>query len=151
MPGFSLPAARAPVWCSAFPGYTYTVAHFVTEHAERSEERFSRNAETDLLRSDKFSGVVTLLLAGMLAWQTPWLSALDRRIFDQGMLLADETPSARVSVIAVDAESESRLGPWPWSRDIDAHLIDQLAAAGARLIAYTPCRTLAAGPCRSQS
>jgi CHASE2 domain-containing sensor protein/tRNA A-37 threonylcarbamoyl transferase component Bud32 len=90
------------------------------------------------LRSDKFSGVVTLLLAGMLAWQTPWLSALDRRIFDQGMLLADETPSARVSVIAVDAESESRLGPWPWSRDIDAHLIDQLAAAGARLIAYTP-------------
>lgn len=87
-------------------------------------------------RSDYFTGALSLLLAGLLAWQTPVLSLLDRTLYDQSMRLATETPSPRVAVIGIDDSSEAELGRWPWSREIDARLIERLATAGAKAIAY---------------
>ena len=47
-----------------------------------------------------------------------------------------ETP-ADVALITIDDASLARLGPWPWSPEVHATLIDRLAAAGVRTIAFT--------------
>jgi len=43
---------------------------------------------------------------------------------------------ARVRVVDVDDESLARLGPWPWPRAMLARLVDALARAGAKTVAF---------------
>jgi serine/threonine-protein kinase len=45
--------------------------------------------------------------------------------------------SSKVVLIAIDAESQSRLGQWPWSNRIHANLIEQLRQHEVRAIAFT--------------
>ena len=89
-------------------------------------------------RSDYLTGALSLLLAGLLVWQTPTMSLLDRTLYDQSMRLATEMPSPRVAVIANDANR----GQGAWSRESDARLIERLASAGAKVIAYTAPMTI---------
>ena len=57
-------------------------------------------------RSDYLTGALSLLLAGLLVWQTPTMSLLDRTLYDQSMRLATDMSSPRVAVIANDANSD---------------------------------------------
>src|SRR5262249_49662730 len=43
----------------------------------------------------------------------------------------------KVAVIAIDEQSIANIGRWPWPRDVQAKLIDQLAAAKAKVIGNT--------------
>ncbi len=45
-------------------------------------------------------------------------------------------PGDEVVIAAIDDKSLDELGRWPWSRDIQAKLVNTLAAQGARVIAY---------------
>lgn len=42
----------------------------------------------------------------------------------------------RIVLVAIDDESISRIGSWPWRRDVHARLIDRLTKLGARTIAF---------------
>ena len=46
-------------------------------------------------------------------------------------------PSDKVAVIAIDEQSIANIGRWPWPREVQAKLIDQLAAAKAKVIGNT--------------
>jgi adenylate cyclase len=59
----------------------------------------------------------------------------ERAFESMGVLFTRSTEAnSRVTVIDIDRESISRLGPWPWRRGILADLIDRSSAAGARAI-----------------
>ncbi|WP_309828955.1 adenylate/guanylate cyclase domain-containing protein [Acidovorax delafieldii] len=44
---------------------------------------------------------------------------------------ADRKPERRIVVVDVDERSLREIGPWPWPREQQAHLLDVIAAAGA--------------------
>lgn len=48
-------------------------------------------------------------------------------------LLSDSTPEERITIVAIDEESLSQVGAWPWPREIMAKLSDQLASYGASM------------------
>ena len=90
-----------------------------------------------LVRTDYFVACLTILVAGLLVWQSSWFVAIDHKIYDLAMNLSAQTASDKVAVIAIDEQSIASLGPWPWPRTIHAHLNQRLAAAGAKVIGQT--------------
>jgi diguanylate cyclase (GGDEF)-like protein len=47
-----------------------------------------------------------------------------------------EDVSSPVAVVVISDECLDQIGKWPWSRSVHAEVIDRLASAGARVIAY---------------
>ena len=73
-----------------------------------------------------------LLLAQLLGGAA--LHSFEQRSGDLAWRLgADRGDERRVVIVDIDERSLRELGPWPWPRAQQAQLIDQLAAAGARL------------------
>ena len=60
-----------------------------------------------------------------------WLGDLAQRHASVGL------DKSQVIVVAIDDESLSKLGPWPWSNRIHARLIDQLRSLETGAIAFT--------------
>ncbi|MGZ5684843.1 MAG: CHASE2 domain-containing serine/threonine-protein kinase, partial [Usitatibacter sp.] len=54
-----------------------------------------------------------------------------------GVKMTSKTPSDKIAVIAIDEQSIANIGRWPWPREVQAKLIDQLAAAKAKVIGNT--------------
>lgn len=69
-----------------------------------------------------------------LAWG--WFSGLDRRIYDHLLAMAAPPADDSILIAALDDHSLAQLGRWPWSRDVHARLLDQLADDGAAATAY---------------
>ena len=88
-------------------------------------------------RTDWFAGLLVLLLVLALHASTDLVGGLERRFYDYASTSAARHPSDRIAVIAIDDQSIANLGRWPWPRDIHAHMIDLLAAAGAKTIVHT--------------
>ncbi len=59
---------------------------------------------------------------------------LDAALFDTLAAQRARPADARVVVVAIDADSERQLGPWPWPRRELAALLDRLSAAGTRAV-----------------
>ena len=88
-------------------------------------------------RADWFAGVAVVLAVLLLNQATDLIGSLERRFYDFASTSTARQPSDRVAIIAIDDQSIANIGRWPWSRDIHAKLIDQLAAAKAKTIVYT--------------
>lgn len=69
--------------------------------------------------------------------QSALLQSIERFAYDWGLRASSGLPSDRVAVIAIDDESISNIGRWPWSREIHAEMIDLLSEAGAKVIGHT--------------
>ena len=65
------------------------------------------------------------------------MGSLERRFYDFAITSTARQPSRQIAVIAIDDQSIANIGRWPWSRDVHAKMIDQLAAAKARTIVHT--------------
>jgi len=66
-----------------------------------------------------------------------WLEAtnkVDRLIHDGWVRLERRTPPDDIVIAAIDARSLTALGRWPWSRERQALVLEQLAALGARAV-----------------
>jgi eukaryotic-like serine/threonine-protein kinase len=88
-------------------------------------------------RADWFVGAV-LVAAVFVLWRgTDVFEILERRYYDLASVRSSRQPSDRIAVIAIDDQSVSNIGRWPWPRDVHAELIDKLAAAKAKTIVYT--------------
>ncbi|NSW55819.1 MAG: adenylate/guanylate cyclase domain-containing protein [Armatimonadetes bacterium] len=60
------------------------------------------------------------------------LRTIDARFLNRGA----RTSSDQIVIVAVDDNSLTRVGPWPWPRERYARLIEVLREAGARVIAF---------------
>ena len=61
-----------------------------------------------------------------------WSVGLEERFADaMWRATASKIDERRLIVVDIDERSLSQIGPWPWSRDIQAQLIERIAAAGA--------------------
>ena len=69
--------------------------------------------------------------------QSALLQSLERFAYDWGLRGSTGVPSDRVAVIAIDDESINNIGRWPWSREIQAEMIDLLSESGAKVIGHT--------------
>ncbi len=89
--------------------------------------------------SDWFSGLVFCALFAIVAYTLAddFFYALDTRAYDAGMRLSLAKPSDRIAIVGIDDKSIEYIGRWPWSRDVMASGIEQLASGGAKVIAST--------------
>ena len=76
---------------------------------------------------------IALLVGIALVTDAP--RRVDNLIYDFLLKLRPAPPREDVVIVAIDAESLSQLGRWPWPRTTHAALIDQLTQHGARVIA----------------
>ena len=58
--------------------------------------------------------------------------SIDLRLTNRG----PRAGSDRVVVLAVDEESIEKFGRWPWSRDLQAQVIDELMNYGASVVGF---------------
>lgn len=87
-----------------------------------------------------WGGLVALAVAGLCAVTGASLT-LELKLYDAAIRTSSPAPLADVVIVGIDDASLAALGPWPWSRDIHARLIDRLSAAGAQTVVYTPAFT----------
>lgn len=64
------------------------------------------------------------------------LARPDALVYDGLMSLAQRAPSDDIVIVAIDNESLRGLGRWPWPRARHAELLDRLAEARPKAIAY---------------
>ncbi|WP_309828022.1 serine/threonine-protein kinase [Acidovorax delafieldii] len=83
---------------------------------------------------------MALAVAGLCAVTGASLT-LEHKLYDAAIRTSSPAPLADVVIVGIDDASLAALGPWPWSRDIHARLIDRLSAAGAQTVVYTPALT----------
>src|SRR5579885_681928 len=88
--------------------------------------------------TDWFAGLAVSVAFLALYWlQPPFVESLERAAYDLGVRSSTRQPSGQIAVIAIDDNSITNLGRWPWPRNIIADLTDRLAKAGAKVIANT--------------
>ena len=87
-------------------------------------------------RADWFIGAAIVAAVFILWKSTGVFESLERRFYDIASSQSSRQPSDRIAVIAIDDQSIANIGRWPWPRDVHAELIDKLAAAKAKTIAY---------------
>ena len=87
-----------------------------------------------ILRSDHL-WLCSVLLA--LAWVLVASDALQRAdnlLYDLDARLLSRSPPQQIAIVAIDEESLSALGRWPWPRRVHAQMIERLTQAGAKVI-----------------
>ena len=94
----------------------------------------------------QFSAILTMrvgialmacLMALVLEWQRPeFIARLDEGFRDSFLrITADQSPESRLVVIDISEASLNDIGPWPWSRQRVADLVEILVASyGARVV-----------------
>jgi eukaryotic-like serine/threonine-protein kinase len=85
-------------------------------------------------RADWFVGVLVVLAVLLLYRGTNFIDALDNRLYDYGLTQANKKPSDQIAIIAIDDQSVQNIGRWPWSRDVQAKLIEQISAGKPKAI-----------------
>jgi eukaryotic-like serine/threonine-protein kinase len=79
-------------------------------------------------RADWFVGVLVVLFVFFLHKGTNFVLNLENRWYDFGLTQANKKPSDQIAIIAIDDASVQNIGRWPWSRDVQAKLIEQISA-----------------------
>ena len=87
-----------------------------------------------LSHNDLLSSAVILLLLTTLIYSTGLLSRVDNLIFDIGQKLQQSPAPDDVIIVAIDENSLSQLGRWPWPRTTHAKLINRLQQENAAAI-----------------
>ncbi len=97
----------------------------------------TRSKRSQFWRADWFVGLLVVVAVFVLHGATDLFGTLERRYYDFASTSTSRQPSERVAIIAIDDQSIANIGRWPWPRDVQAKLIDQLAAAKAKTIVNT--------------
>ncbi len=88
-------------------------------------------------RTDWFVGVLLVVAILIVHKSSGVFEFLELRFYDFASTSTSRQPSDRIAVIAIDDQSIANIGRWPWPRDVQAQLIDQLTAARAKVIVNT--------------
>ncbi len=87
-------------------------------------------------QKDWFVGLLVALVF-LFGANSDLMQSLERKAYDLGVLASSRTPSDKIAIIAIDDQSIANLGRWPWPREIQAKMIDILAAGHAKVIGHT--------------
>ena len=93
--------------------------------------------KTAFWKADWFFGLVIAIALLGFARMSGFIPGLERWAYDLGVKMTSKSPSDKIAVIAIDEQSIANIGRWPWPREVQAKLIDQLAAAKAKVIGNT--------------
>jgi eukaryotic-like serine/threonine-protein kinase len=85
-------------------------------------------------RADWFVGALVLVLGWIFHQSTDVVETLENRFYDFGIVQAHKKPSDQIAIIAIDDQSLANIGRWPWSRDVQAQLIDAISAGKPKAI-----------------
>jgi CHASE2 domain-containing sensor protein len=84
--------------------------------------------------NDYVSTALILQLLVVLVSTTGIFSRVDNLIYDVGQKLYQAPPPKDIIIVAIDENSLSQIGRWPWSRKVHADLVTRLKAEGASAI-----------------
>ncbi len=88
-------------------------------------------------KTDWFVGLLVVLIF-LFGVRSDLMQGLEAKAYDVGMRASyARTPSHKIAVIAIDEQSIANLGRWPWPRELQAKLLDILAAAHPKAIGNT--------------
>ncbi|MEO5691839.1 MAG: CHASE2 domain-containing protein, partial [Usitatibacter sp.] len=93
--------------------------------------------KTAFWKADWFFGLIIVVALFAFARMSGFIPGLERWAYDLGVKATSKTPSDKIAVIAIDEQSIANIGRWPWPREVQGKLIDQLAAAKAKVIGNT--------------
>src|SRR5262245_19308205 len=85
--------------------------------------------------------VVSVGVIGGLALVTPYIETLELKSYDfmMAVLRGPLPPPDDLVIVAIDESSIKQFAPhfaWPWPRSVHAELVRQIAAGGAKAIAF---------------
>ena len=80
-----------------------------------------------------------LVLTGLMAWsyhsRTPFTESISLKTYDTLASFRKVKPNTNdIRIVEIDENSTQNLGRWPWPRALQAQLIDELVAGGAKVI-----------------
>jgi len=78
-----------------------------------------------------FAAFLSFLL--LIAFSGPLVSIEERVGGMTWTLSPDSAIEERVTLVSIDERSLSRIGPWPWSREVMANLVNSINETGAQL------------------
>lgn len=87
-------------------------------------------------KSDWFVSLIITLIF-FLFIQSDFIQSIERDAYDFGVHSSSRSASDKVVIIAIDDESISNIGRWPWPRDVHAQMYDLLTEGGAKAIGQT--------------
>lgn len=87
-------------------------------------------------KADWFTALLVALLFLFSASSDP-IQSLERKAYDWGVRASSRVPSDKIAIIAIDDQSIANLGRWPWPREIQARMLDILAAGNAKVVGQT--------------
>jgi len=87
-------------------------------------------------KADWLVGLLVALLFLFFA-NSDLMQSLERKAYDLAVRSSSRTPSDKIAVIAIDDQSISNLGRWPWPRATQAKMLDLLAAGHAKVVGNT--------------
>ena len=93
--------------------------------------------KSDFWKTDWFLGLVIALLFILFFRNSDLIQSLERKAYDMAVKMSSKNPNDKIAIIAIDDQSISNIGRWPWSREIHADMIDKLTAAKAKVVGNT--------------
>jgi adenylate cyclase len=80
--------------------------------------------------------VITLVVSALAFFRPVFLEVLELKLYDLKFRMRGELqPSPKLAIVAIDDESVTKVGRWPWSRKIMAQLLSRIQEASPRVIA----------------
>src|SRR5687767_7837018 len=93
--------------------------------------------KTAFWKADWFFGLVIAIVVFGFSRMSGFIPGIERDAYDLGVQMTSKPASDKIAVIAIDDTSLANIGRWPWPREVQAKLIDQLSAAKAKVVGYT--------------
>ncbi len=89
-----------------------------------------------LLKKDWLIALLLTILVIAMNRGSGFLQSLERVAYDTGVRLTYRNPSTTddIAIIAIDEPSIEQLGRWPWSRGLEARMVEKLAHAHAKAV-----------------
>lgn len=87
-------------------------------------------------KTDWFAGLI-ISLVFLFAGGSAFLQSLERKAYDLGVQSSSRDAGNKIAIIAIDDQSIANIGRFPWSRDVQAKMIDLLAQSKAKVIGNT--------------
>ena len=93
--------------------------------------------KTAFWKRDWFFALVIAVIILAVSRTTSFFDALETKAYDWGVVASSKQPSDKIAIIAIDEQSISNIGRWPWSREVHADMITKLGEAKAKVVGST--------------